>query len=119
MKQPVKMKKRLILFILLTLIAGFLYVPFIKASDESITNLIWLFFPLGSALGILLFGWLGLQLADKSILKMPLLKKWESGQRIFKSDFNILFKPILLGFTFAIITFGLINIFLHQRTRVQ
>jgi len=101
------MKKRLIFLVVATLIGGVLYVPFIKASYESITELIWLLFPLGSALGILLFGWIGLKFADKSNLQMPILKKWELNQKLLKTDFTILYKPMLFSIVFALVAFGL------------
>ena len=55
-------------------------------------------------MGVLLFGWLGLRFADKSTLEMPILNKWESGQKIKINDFRILLKPMLFSIIFAIIT---------------
>ena len=100
------MKKRLILLTLSTLISGFLYIPFIKASNDRITSIIWLLFPIGSTLGVLLFSWLGLRFADKSTLQMPILNKWESGQKIKTNDFRILLKPMFFSISFALITYA-------------
>jgi hypothetical protein len=101
------MKKRLTLLAVSALISGFLYIPFINASDMNVANLVWILFPIGSALGILLLGWPGLIFVDKSILEMPILSKWESGEKINKSDFSILIRPIFFGIAFAIITYAL------------
>ncbi|MCK4663998.1 MAG: hypothetical protein KAT68_14110, partial [Bacteroidales bacterium] len=101
-----KIKKRLILLTLITLISGFLYVPFIKVSSET-TNIVWIVFPFGSALVILLLTWLGIKLSDKTQLPMPILRKWENNERIKFKDGKILLIPLLIGGIFALVTYGL------------
>ncbi|MFC2096175.1 hypothetical protein ACFLQ3_00575 [Bacteroidota bacterium] len=95
-------KKRLILLTVITLIGGFLFVPY---SNETWTLSLqdWLIFPFGSAIVILLFGWLGLIIADKTNLPMPILRKWESNEKIKKQDWKVLFIPALLGAGLALI----------------
>ena len=97
------MKKRLLFLTLLTLIGGFLFVPYSNSSwNVSIQN--WLIFPFASAIVILLLGWLGLKLADKTNLPMPILRKWEKNEKIEKSDWKILLIPAVLGAALAFIT---------------
>jgi len=76
------MKKTIILLTVASLIAAFMHIPFIMAgSNEVIPTWLWILFPLGSALAILLFGWLGFISIDKSILEMPVLTKWVKNEK--------------------------------------
>lgn len=99
------MKKRLLLIALLSLVSGILYVPFINAGSEEPSTIVWIIFPLATTALMLLFGWLGIILAEKGGFKMPILKKFENGEKILKSDYKILLIPCILGFAFAIITY--------------
>ncbi len=103
-------KKRLILLSSISLIGGFLFVPYSNNSwNVAIQN--WFIFPFASAIAILLFGWLGLRLSDKTKLPMPILRKWENNEKASSKDWNILITPALLGAVLAIIIVGLNQFF--------
>jgi hypothetical protein len=105
------MKKRLSLFIILAIISGILYVPFIKAHNSEMAFTTWFIFPLASGLGIFIFGWLGFKFADKSDLTMPILNKWENNEHISRVDFEILKYPIIFSIVFALAVFGVNQFF--------
>ena len=98
-------KKRLILFTILALIGGFLFIPFSTSSSTDTSSLIWIVFPAGSALVVLLLGWWGLKLSDKTKLPMPILRKWENNEIIKSNDFKILILPAVLGAILALIIY--------------
>ena len=104
------MKKRIIFFTILTLIGGFLFVPY---SYESWTLPLkdWLIFPFGSAIVILLLSWLGIKLSDKTNLPMPILRKWENSEKIEQKDWKILLIPAMLGAILALIIVGISQFF--------
>jgi predicted MFS family arabinose efflux permease len=95
-------KKRLILFTVIALLGGILFVPY---STESWVNSFqdWLILPIGSAVVVLLFGWLGLKISDKIKLPMPILRKWENNEKVTKADWKILLRPAIFGAFLAII----------------
>jgi hypothetical protein len=103
-------KKRLLFLILLTLVGGFLFVPYSNDSwNVSIEN--WLIFPFGSALVVALFGWIGLKLADKTNLPMPILRKWEKKEKIKASDWKVLLIPAIGGAALAFLIVSLNQVF--------
>lgn len=85
-----KIKKRLLLLLLLTLIGSFLFIPFIVAGDATIKGaLIWrttVIFTLASLVVIALTGWGGLVFADKLGIPMPILRNWELGESISSDE---------------------------------
>jgi len=85
-----KIKKRLLLLLLLTLIGSILFVPFIVAGDDTIKGALIFrttaIFTLGSLGVIALTGWGGLVFTDKLNLPMPILRNWEIGENIDNND---------------------------------
>lgn len=103
-------KKRLILLTLLTLIGGILFVPYSNGSWIAPIET-WFIFPVASSIGILLFGWIGLKLADKTNLPMPILRKWEKNEKIEKDNWKILILPAIFGVILALVIAGLNPLF--------
>lgn len=112
-----KIKKRLLLLLLLTLIGSFLFVPFIVAGDETIRgNLILrttIIFTLGSAVIVAFTGWAGLAFADRLNIPMPVLRNWEHGENISNDEIkNIVSNSVFIGVMVAGLTL-LGNYFMH------
>jgi len=75
-------KKRLVLLTILTAVSAAMYLPFAAASgagiDSTSSKIIFL---AANVLVGLVFGLLGLRLADRAELPMPFLRPWELGER--------------------------------------
>lgn len=112
-----KIRKRLLLLLLLTLIGSVLFIPFIVAGDATIQgNLIWrttVIFTLGSMVVMALTGWGGLVFSDKLNIPMPVLRNWELGERVnFDKVRNIVGTSVLTGVIVAILALTG-NYFMH------
>lgn len=100
--------KRLFFLTSLSLIGGVLFVPFIKAnaptSQQTSVFQLLIVFSLVSSVVVFLCSWIGLRVADKTRLEMPILNKWE------KEDFISRFetKRLLIISVIAGIIFGFI-----------
>jgi len=112
-----KIRKRLLLLLLLTLIGSILFVPFIVAGDSTITrDLIFrttAIFTLGSMTVIALTGWGGLVFSDRLNVPMPILRNWENGQGINNDEIkSIVGWSILTGVVVALFALAG-NYFMH------
>jgi hypothetical protein len=101
-----KIKKRLLLLLLLTLIGSILFVPFIVAGDDTIKGALILrttiIFTLGSMAVMALTGWGGLVFTDKLNLPMPILRNWELGENISNDDIkSIVATSVFIGILVA------------------
>ena len=101
-------RKRLFFLTFLFLIWGALFVPFVKANaptsqQTSVCQLL-IVFSLVSSVVVFLCSWIGLRVADKTRLEMPILNKWE------KDDFVVKFetKRLLIVSVMAGVIFGLV-----------
>lgn len=85
-----KIKKRLLLLLLLTLVGCILFIPFIVTGDATIKGGLILrttvIFTIGSMLVMALTGWAGLVFSDKLNIPMPILRNWELGEQINNND---------------------------------
>ncbi|MDO3645122.1 hypothetical protein [Mucilaginibacter sp. L3T2-6] len=112
-----KIKKRLLLLLLLTLIGSFLFIPFIVAGDETIRSGLILrttvIFTLGSMVVVALTGWAGLVFSDKLDIPMPILRNWELGENISNNKVKgIVGTSVFIGVVVAGATL-LGNYFMH------
>ena len=103
-------KRRLLLLTFLTFIGGILFIPY---SMETWTAPLkdWIIFPVISTVIILLVGWLGLKISDRTNLPMPILRKWEKKEDIFLKDWKVLIIPVILAAILSFIIVALNPIF--------
>lgn len=112
-----KIKKRLLLLVLLTLIGSILFVPFIVAGDPTIKGALIFrttaIFTLGSMAVIALTGWGGLVFSDRLNIPMPILRNWENGWEIRNDEIKSIVRwSVLTGSIVAVCALAG-NYFMH------